>query len=335
MESVGLAAPLVLAFILALSGVAKLRSPRAAADSFVSLRMPVWLSNSLAPKLLPWGELVLAAALLVLPGVGSILATVLTLILMLVYLVVIVRALGFDEAVECGCFGELGLGDVDQRTAWRNAILVAFGVLAVVAAILDNRSPVQRWWQAEAADWGWLLVTALVVVLAVLVIGGPARPPSDESAVGTGQELDYLRQPTPFAEVVTADGQTVMVRDLARQQALLLLFVNNYCGPCLRVTARIDEWREALGPAVGVYAVYTADGPHNLDQADPRVAAAAPTALYDPQRHLAQLIEAHGSPSAVLLGVDDMLAGGPVRGEDAVVEFVGEVIAEIQAAHAQ
>ncbi|MGD8215862.1 TlpA family protein disulfide reductase [Aestuariimicrobium sp. Y1814] len=343
MQSLGLAAPLVLALVLALSGVAKLRSPRAAADSFVSLRMPPWLSNSIAPKVLPWGELVLAVLLLVLPGAFGVVAAGITLALMVTYLVVIARALGFDEPVECGCFGELGLGDVDRRTLWRNAVLVVFGVLAVVAAILDGRAPLLRWWQAGAADWGWLLVCVLVVALAVLIVGGPtpsAASPGRRQQ-GTAHEpgalddelvLDYQRQPTPFAELVTPEGHRPLLRDLARQQALLLVFVNSHCAPCLRVSERIDEWSRELHPAVAVRPVYALTGPEELDQSDPRVAAIADRALYDPQHRLAQLLEAHGSPSAVLFGVDDMLAGGPVTGEDAVISFVEEIRAELASA---
>ena len=330
MTSLGLAAPLVLALVLILSGGAKLRSPRAAADSFISLRLPARLANSVAPRLLPHAELLLAVALLVLPGVAGILAAAVTAVLMLVYLVVIIRALGFDEPVECHCFGELGLGDVDRRTAVRNGLLVAFAAAALAAAIIDERSPVHRWWQAGPTHWGWLLISAALVALVVLILGRTAQTQAAQTPSSADQELlDYQRQPTPFAELITADGQTVRVRELARQQAQLLLFVNAHCGPCLRVTERIDEWRQALGPAVAVQPIYASTGPEALNQSDPRVAAVATTALYDPERHLAILLEAHGSPSAVLLGADDLLAGGPVHGESDVVAFVEEIRAEL------
>ena len=35
-----------------------------------------------------------------------------------------------------------------------------------------------------------------------------------------------------------------------------------------------------------------------------------------------EMRSAHGAPSAVLLGADGMLAGGPVRGGSGVIEFV-------------
>ena len=41
---------------------------------------------------------------------------------------------------------------------------------------------------------------------------------------------------------------------------------------------------------------------------------------------------AKGRPSAVLLGADGALAGGPVAGANAVVTFVEEIVAELSAA---
>lgn len=54
--------------MLVVSAIAKLRSPRSARDAFTSLRLPRALAQSPAPVLLPSGELLLAVALLVLPG---------------------------------------------------------------------------------------------------------------------------------------------------------------------------------------------------------------------------------------------------------------------------
>ena len=50
--------------------------------------------------------------------------------------------------------------------------------------------------------------------------------------------------------------------------------------------------------------------------------------LHDPQGTLARIFGV-GTPAAVLLGGDGLLAGGPVRGRDQVVDFVGDVRAEL------
>lgn len=90
-----LLAPLVLAAVLILSGVAKLRQPDDAASAFSSLRMPKFIDRPLFHKALPIGELVLAAGLLLALGWGQVVFAGLTLILMGIYVAVIARALGF------------------------------------------------------------------------------------------------------------------------------------------------------------------------------------------------------------------------------------------------
>ncbi|MGA4670225.1 MauE/DoxX family redox-associated membrane protein [Propionibacteriaceae bacterium Y1923] len=333
LEAFGLAAPLVIAAVLVLSALAKMRSPQPSRDSFVSLRLPSWLASSVAPALLPWGELLLALALLVLPGWWNVAAATAALVLMIVYLVLIVRALGFDEPVECGCFGELGLGQVDRRTAWRNGLLVAFAATALVSSVADRRDVILRWAEAGAVSWGWLLVAVALVALVVLIVGG--RPVVPKSDVSLAQDpLDYVRQPTPFAELITAAGHAVPLRELARQQAQLLIFLSLGCGSCSRTAGRIVEWQRKLGPAVGVHAVFAVQGPHDLVEEDPRVIMASQTAYYDPQHRLARLVEARGNPAAVLFGGDDLLAGGPVGGEDMVIEFVDDIRTELEMAGA-
>ena len=54
--------------------------------------------------------------------------------------------------------------------------------------------------------------------------------------------------------------------------------------------------------------------------------------LIQPDHNVTLLLEVHGTPSVVLLGVDGLIAGGPVVGEDAVREFVGEVIEQLHGA---
>ena len=219
-DALALIPPLVIAAVLALSALAKVRSPQPARDAFVSLRLPRWLARSAAPVLLPWGELLLALAVLVLPGVSGTVATVAALLLMLVYLVLIVRALGFDEKVTCGCFGELGLGDVTGRTAVRNALLVVAGALTVWASLVDDRAPLWRWVQAGAEGWAWGAMVLLVGALVWLIVGGGAQTTALAEAPAASEEdvedLDYLRAPTPFAMVPRADGTTTTAGAAAR-----------------------------------------------------------------------------------------------------------------------
>lgn len=341
MHAPALLTPLVLVAVLGLSAVAKLRSPQPARDAFGSLRLPGWLAKSVAPDLLPWGELLLALALLILPGAGGVAASMATTALMLVYLLLILRALSFEEPVTCGCFGELGLGEVAWRTAVRNMLLVVCGALALAAAVGDARSPIGRWLDAREPDWGWLGLTILVGALVWLVVGkpgtserlAPAAEPVEDSE-GT-QELDYLRVPTPFATLKTFEGAEVTLRQLGRQQAQLILLVNSTCGSCVRVIRQIPAWAQDLGPAVAVRAHFTVRDAEALGSLDEDVATVLPDALFDPEGTLPRLLEVWGTPAAVLLGTDDMLAGGPVAGSEAVMQLVEDIQSNLADARAE
>jgi hypothetical protein len=79
--------PLLLIVILLVSAVAKLRDPGDTGAVFVMLELPKVLLRLKAHRLLPYGELVAAAALLLLPGGWYVVAATLVLLLFLAYLV--------------------------------------------------------------------------------------------------------------------------------------------------------------------------------------------------------------------------------------------------------
>jgi hypothetical protein len=81
--------PLLLVAVLAVSAVAKLRDPRDTRSVFDQLRIPRFLTRLRAPLLLPYGELVVAAGLMVLPGGWYVVAATLALLLFTGYVVVV------------------------------------------------------------------------------------------------------------------------------------------------------------------------------------------------------------------------------------------------------
>lgn len=340
MHTLGLGAPLVVAAVLALSGAMKLRSSQSARDSFISLKLPRWLTLSAAPALLPWGELVLAVAILVLPGWWGVAAAVVAVALMVVYLVLIVRALGFAEPVTCGCFGELGLGEVDRRTAWRNGLLVAFAAATLAAVVRDGRSPLQRWAHASGGDVGWLFLAASLVVLTWLVVGGSSPRSARTAAIDAGPEgdpgeqpLDYLRAPIPFAQLQDRHGNLVHLRDLPVHQAQLLVFLSTGCAACLRMADDLPLWKEQLDPMVAIHPVYGGRRePAEVTGASPAMLAMMADALFDPRNETSSILRLPNVPAAVLLGADGLLAGGPANGEREARDLCETVVEQVLAA---
>lgn len=292
-------ASLTLAFLLAVSGIAKLRSPAATREAFTALRLPEVLRRSPAPAALPWLELLLAVVLAA--GVGWLLigGAVAALALFVAYTVVIGRALGFDEPVRCACFGTLGTHDVSTRTLVRNVVLVLLAVAAVVAAVLD-----QSVYTLGASGWGWVAVAALASAAVALSLGGAPGPVAGDGPGWLG------------GAVVThvASGESIGIRSLAaRHDGVVLLFVLAGCGSCERVIADLPEWRQRHpGREVVVLRApgQMSDGWADLD-------------LYeDPGFNLARALSGGYTPTAVELGRDGAPVGKVAVGYEPVTALL-------------
>lgn len=314
--------PLVLARVLvvltlALSGVLKLREPQAARDGFVSLRLPRRLVDSPAPTLLPFGELVLALAVLLAPGWSGVVAAALAVLVFVGYTVLIGRALRFEEPVRCGCFGKLGLAAVSGLTLVRNVLLVVVAALALQQA-MSGDSLLAQLRGMTAHDWGWLAGALAAAVLAGLVAHGSGaeeehlEPPVDE-------EGDYLRQPIPFGQLRLPDGALVSLQAMAQHSAVLLVFLNAHCGSCLRVLEVLPHF-DRDNPEVSTGAVF--------HEANPPEGEVGVPVLRDPDGAVARMFRV-GPPGAVLLGADGLLAGGPVIGEHEVLQFLHDIAGQL------
>lgn len=320
--------PVVLAALLVISGLTKVRHVEATRSAFAQLQLPSALTDSPAPRVLPWVEILLAAALLLSPAPLAVPVAVLALLVFVAYLGVIGRALTFDHPVTCGCFGELGLGEVTRRTLVRNGLLVTLALLTVWSATADA-SVATRLVEADGSTWAWLGLVLLAGATVMATFGGTKGDPlrsagagAEGAGAGTG-ETDYQRQPLPFASLVDAEGRSHTLTELAREGAQLLVFVSPGCGSCAEAIERVPRWGTDLGP-VGVRAVVA----QSIDAVTDSVPDLADHLLHDPQGATRRIFDT-GTPGAVLLGGDGLLAGGPVRGKDAVREFVDDIRAEL------
>lgn len=313
---------LLLALVLTVSAVFKLRDSVTSTDAFVSLRLPDRLRALKVPVLLPYAELLLAAALVVVPEPGYVVVTVVTVLLFVAYLAVIVRALGFEERVECGCFGRLGLGDVDRRTAVRNGVLVLVALVALGDAVTGH-SVIERLVDFGVTEWGWLIGVAAAIVLTWLVVGrrseaANATPTTSEPAQGDDQ-LDYERRPIPYGALLDrTTGESVPLFAVGGGRPALLVFVNLWCGPCVRTMEMLPSWA-GRHSAIRTIAIPPGTGFDELPDLGPHVSW-----MEDPAATVARTF-AVTYPSAVLFGVDGMLAGGPESGFDGISNFLDEI----------
>ncbi|GGF51562.1 hypothetical protein GCM10011519_26950 [Marmoricola endophyticus] len=301
-----LLAPLALAVSLAVAGVAKLRDPVGSAIAFEDLGVPAALSGPRAVLALPWVEIVLAVGLVALPAPWTLVAAVPATLLLVVYVGLVLRVLRAGEEVSCQCFGGIGDGAVDSRALARNVLLLLAGLLGVVDAA-SGGSVVGRVPDLGGEGWAWLVGGVLLALLAALVVG---------SSRATAEE----RAGIPYLTVHTEDGESTSLPELASLRPVLLVLLSTSCSHCERVSAQVADW-PAMLPEVAVHVVGAGA------DADPRW----PAVLRDPEEQIARVL-GMGRPSAVLLGADALVAGGPVTGAGDVLRLASDVRARLDEA---
>lgn len=314
--------PLLLIAVLMVSGAAKLRDPADTASVFDKLQLPAFLQTIRAPRLLPYGELVLAAMLLLLPDGWYVVATSLTLVLLVIYLVVVVRALGFGYPLLCGCFGNLGLGWITRQTVVRNSVLLAVAAIAWVDSFRGD-GVLQRLRALDEDGWWWLAGVALAMVVTAFVVRESKLPPY---VPPTPDDDEYIPLPVPYS-VLDGPHGPASVWQLGDQAARLFVFGDLAAEDTSHVAQRLPVWQEQLGP-VRV---------HLVTQSEWQEAAAAwpdlaDQLLGDPEGETIARLRVTGRPGAVLVGTDRYLAGGPVVGVADIEELVEAAAEEIQAA---
>lgn len=323
MPSAAIVCWLVPALVLLPSGVAKLRpgGGEAATGFLVTLRTPPPLARRLvrAAALL---EILVAGALVGSRGLAATIAAAVALSLLVAYTAVILAA--GRRTVSCGCHG----ADTDKPT-WR--LLLRNGLLigltgAALGASLQGASPRGLW---SEQTWWWLGATAvtagLVLILAMDLLPEPgAAPPVPVyvPVVPPADPHEYVRLPIPDAPVYAEGLGRRSLRTLVAQGPQLLVLAP----PGAEEEAEREGLRAArLLPGVSVSVLA-------------RAAASAPTAvprLVDETGVVALMLNVSGvEVSAVLLGADGWLAGGPVQGERAVIDFCDEIARTLSEDHA-
>lgn len=319
-----------LGVVLITSGFAKFGSADTA-DELVQLGVPAILRHPLLMKAHPWGEILLGIGLLATSG-GLLLATALaSAALMGFYTVIVLRAVLTGRAQTCNCFGALFNPRLSWRSVARNMTLVLLSLVAAagglaglsaLAVVEDNPSALLA-----------VLAACVLAALTWMIVTAPAAPEPEEGGdIGAPQERDealddYLRLPIPFAWLEAPDGTRATVREFAATRARMLVFLSTGCGACRLVAGQMPAWIEEFG-FLGVHPVFSAQR-QAVEQTYPEL---APHALYESDREASRAFGVEGIPTAVLLGMDGLLAGGPVMGYPAIMDMVAAMREEFATA---
>ena len=324
----------ILVVTLTASGIAKAKDPSSTVEGILNLGLDSVAPLKLTPAVLPWAELVLAAGLLFAPGPLFPVFAIASCALMVFYLVVIARALATGRTEGCNCFGKKSAAPVSRYTLIRNIALTIAGILTVVASFVGGKAVVYELVGLNGSGWLWAVGAGLIALTLWAIQRGEslAEPALDIPEVvlpsAADESEDYVRVPIPYASIYTTDGRVTTLRDMSRVQARVLFFASPTCGSCTPILKTIPRWQKLL-PQLGLHPVFSSEEKirqaHKLEKLDEGVEA-----LVDP-KHAAMHNFGRGTPMAVILGSDGMLAGGPVAGTSDVKQLMDDLLVEFGA----
>ena len=324
----------ILVVTLTASGIAKAKDPSSTVEGILNLGLDSVAPLKLTPAVLPWAELVLAAGLLFAPGPLFPVFAIASCALMMFYLVVIARALATGRTEGCNCFGKKSAAPVSRYTLIRNIALTIAGILTVVASFVGGKAVVYELVGLSGSGWLWAVGAGLIALTLWAIQRGEslAEPAPDIPEVvlpsAADESEDYVRVPIPYASIYTTDGRVTTLRDMSRVQARVLFFASPTCGSCTPILKTIPRWQKLL-PQLGLHPVFSSEEKirqaHKLEKLDEGVEA-----LVDP-KHAAMHNFGRGTPMAVILGSDGMLAGGPVAGTSDVKQLMDDLLVEFGA----
>jgi peroxiredoxin len=310
-------ARILLAAVLLIAGIAKLRDPAGTRAALGQFHAPAWLVGP-AALALPAAELALAGGLLAEP-VARYAAGAATALLA-VFAVAVAALLARGEDAECRCFGALSSGRVGIGTLVRNVGLVALGAIVVLEPPLPA-SPAAAAVTAVAA----VAVAEAGVLVALLRRYGSALKWIDEleQAGQTAGGLDPGAEAPDFS-IPSVSGETVSLGALrSRGRPVLLAFVDTECAPCRALLPELGRWQRVLVDRLTVAVIGRGD-PTALQAA---AGEHALELLRSPDDSVPESFGSRATPSALVVAADGTVASGMHYAAEGIRELVGEAAA--------
>lgn len=224
----------------------------------------------------------------------------------------------YHDAVNPAEWAHDGVRDLHLTDNDGNVGLALFGGSTPSAVHVDRNGTV-----------GWAAVGETAVRELAAALGAeatapaPTPTPTSEAAPAVVEdELAYERKPIPSGIVINAEGKPRTLAELAMYRPTLVVAITCLCGSVRGAVDQLGAWAERLEVVdVVLFTTFPLDGlPEDWGVRD--------RAWYDHRSTSRSALGLSGSVSAVLLGADGMVAGGPVP-EDEIEQFVADIEAEL------
>ncbi len=307
----------------------KLRKPKNIQLSIASFGLPksfqkLWLSIAFS-----LGEILLGLAIIFTSGVQLQSAGIIAMALFLFFSIIVYRVIHRQEIVECNCFGSLTTEPVGWGTLVRNVALT-LGAILVALGMGGAHGMLGAASSFSGDDIAWL--TAIAGLVMWLVFSKVREVRSYRTELGVEGSADWTGKAIPEAELRDSDDERVLLRDVSKDRAQLLIFGRPGCVACSTIIDALPEWRRAFAGAVDIRVV-TSRSLVSLKEAYPSEEA---NALRDGSSMLINILGIPGVPSALLLGTSGLIGAGPAVGPDAVEDLMHGIRSAVtgMAAHA-
>lgn len=342
MADILLVARLILAVVFAAAGVTKLADQRGSRQAVAGFGVPEILAPPVA-LLLPLLELAVAIALL--PTRTSWPASLAAGALLVLFIVGMGINLLRGRTPDCHCFGQLHSEPIGAGTIARNAVLLAIAGFVGIEGRSNAGTSALTWLAdlntAERVGLGlavagfvlllmegWMLMHLLqqngrlLVRLEALEVARPAPAPLSAEEPTLPVSGLPVGAPAPAFSLSGVYGETMTLQALqAGGNPTLLLFTSPGCGPCAALLPDVARWQREVRDRLTVALIATGSAEENRTKA---VEHGVGNVLVQQQNEVADAYRSPGTPSAVLVGIDAIIARPMAVGSEQVRALVHE-----------
>jgi peroxiredoxin len=342
-------ARLVLFAVFVVAGGSKLADQLGTRKALVGFGIPDRLSGPLALAL-PLAELAIALALV--PEASAWPAGIAAVTLLGAFLTAIGINLAHGRRPDCHCFGQIHSAPIGPSTVLLNLTLLAIAACIIAAGALGQPMPSMLAWVTllqpaqQVALGGGLLALLLLAAIAALLwqvllqqgrlllrldqmearlMGDQAfaepmpmvEPPFDPSTMGAGLPVG---ERAPAFELPAIEGKRIALQSLLRKQKpILMFFTHPNCGPCVALLPQIAQWQRELASSHTVAVISEGSKKDNEKKIAPHGIGQL---LLQRERELAESYQAWGTPAAVLIAPDGIIASRVAQGAERIHTLV-------------
>jgi len=344
-----LVARLLLVFVFAAAGTAKLADREGSRQAIVDFGVPSALAAPLG-LLLPLAELAVAATLL--PASTAWWGALGALALLALFMVGITYNLAHGRKPDCHCFGQLHSAPAGWKTLARN------GALAVVAGFVlwegyDGAGPSalaflealsiaqllgfiggaivlallagQWWFLVHLMRQNGRLLVRLEAVEESPATGGSVAPSENGTLIHQAEGLP-VGSTAPEFGLSGLHGETLTLNALrSSDKPVMMLFTDPGCGPCSAMLPEVGRWQEEHAHKLTLALVSRGEVEENKTKASEH---GLTNVLLQNDWEVSESHQVGGTPSAVLISPDGKIASPVAGGAEGIRGLLSYAVGE-------